>query len=68
MADASPPFDNACPQCGHTFSLSDLKRMAVGDGFQRYILVETPAGPKPVSFTDFDPVRMKPLQKTEMLK
>ena len=41
--------------------------MAVGDGFQRYIFVENKNGKvEPVSFTDYDPVNMRPrgLQST----
>lgn len=61
MSDASPPHDGKCPQCAHVFTLAELKRMAVGDGFQRYIFVESADGPALVSFSDYDPLTMRPI-------
>jgi hypothetical protein len=58
------PFRPNCPDCGHRFSLADLKTMAIGDGWERYILVEAADGKREVvSFTDFNPATMKPLKE-----
>jgi hypothetical protein len=57
-----PPYDSKCPSCGHEFSLADLKRMAVGGGWQRMLLIENKADPRGfshVSFDEFDPVNMR---------
>ena len=58
MAD---PYDGKCPDCGHVFSLADLKRMAIGDGWQRYLWVVLPNGERTyVAFDEFNPATMKP--------
>ena len=58
------PFDKCCPSCGHEFTLPDLKKMAVGDGWQRFFLVRYADGDEGVvSFDDFDPVSMEPISR-----
>ena len=53
---SSNAYDGKCPHCGHTFTLADLRHMAVGDGWQRYIRVQlADASIKAVAFDDFDP-------------
>ena len=55
------PYDGKCPDCGHEFSLVDLKRMAIGDGWDRYLWVILPTGErKNVSFDDYNPATMRP--------
>lgn len=55
----SDPFPKPCPNCGHALSLADLKTMAVGDGFRRFIFVIGADGkPEPVDFNEFDPATM----------
>jgi len=59
--DASPPFDPKCPGCGHTFTLAELKRMAVGDGWDRSLWILLPDGTRQaVSFADYNPRTMTP--------
>jgi hypothetical protein len=59
MSRSSDAYDGQCPTCGHVFTLADLKRMAVGDGWQRWIMVSMPDGTRqPVRFDDFDPQTM----------
>ena len=53
------PYDGKCPSCGHEFSLADLKRMAIGDGWERYLWVTLPTGERRVvSFGDYNPATM----------
>jgi len=60
------PFDAGCPSCGHSFTLANLKRMAVGDGWQRYLWVELPNGKHAfVSFDQFVPATMRPIDAPE---
>ena len=60
-APESDAHDGICPSCGHVFSLVDLRRMAVGDGWQRWIQVRLPNGRvTPVRFDEFDPQTMLP--------
>ncbi|RVT93725.1 hypothetical protein [Sphingomonas crocodyli] len=55
----SDPFPKPCPKCGHTFTLAELKTMAVGDGWRRFIIVEEKDGTlQPVDFNDFEPSTM----------
>ena len=57
--------DGVCPDCGHIFSLAELKRMAVGDGRERHLPVILPDGQrKVVSFDEFAPNAMTPLPPT----
>jgi hypothetical protein len=59
--DVSPPFDPKCPCCGHLFSLADLRRMAVGDGFDRLIWIAKADGSRQaVSFDEYNPATMTP--------
>jgi hypothetical protein len=49
------------------FTLADLKRMAVGDGWQRWIMVTMPDGTRqPVRFDDFDPRTMTPAARASV--
>jgi len=58
-ADMGMPFRSTCPDCGHSFSLSELKMMAVGDGWQRFLLVRLADGTEDVvSFDEFEPASM----------
>lgn len=60
MAESSNAFDGCCPGCGRIFSLADLKRMAVGDGWQRAFWAILPDGSRAVvTFDEFDPVTMR---------
>jgi hypothetical protein len=62
MASKSDAYDGACPSCGHVFMLADLRRMAVGDGWQRWIRVRLPNNTEAlVAFDDFDPQTMTAL-------
>jgi hypothetical protein len=47
MADSDAHNGN-CPQCGHSFTLAELKTMATGDGWQRFIPVALPDGTRAV--------------------
>jgi hypothetical protein len=59
---SSDAYDGRCPSCRHTFTLADLRRMAVGDGWQRWILARLPDGSeKLVRFDEFDPFTMNAL-------
>lgn len=61
---AFPPFDPCCPRCGHEFTLADLKKMAVGDGWQRFFLVRRSDGAEMVvSFDEFEPLDMVPIER-----
>jgi len=54
------PFDDKCPDCGHTFSLVVLKRMAQGDGWRRLIAIKNADGSRGhVSFDQFNPATME---------
>ena len=54
------PYDGKCPNCGHEISLAELKRMAIGDGWERYLRVALPNGErKTVSFSDYNPATMR---------
>jgi hypothetical protein len=56
-----PAFDGNCPSCSHTFTLAQLKEMAVGDGWQRYLTVIDHRGVRRVvSFDEFNPASMEP--------
>lgn len=58
------PFEKCCPSCGHEFTLPDLKKMAVGDGWQRFFLVRHSDGDEGVvSFDDYDPISMEPIAR-----
>ena len=62
--DRCPPSTHAgnCPTCGHEFSLADLKWMAVGDGWQRWVPCILPDGTRTaVTFDDYAPWCMTPL-------
>jgi hypothetical protein len=53
------PFKDSCPKCGHSFTLADLREMAVGDGFQRHMFVRLPDGTeRVVSFDELHPPTM----------
>lgn len=53
------PHNGKCPACGHRFELGELKTMAVGDGWQRHLLVRHDDGTETVvSFDEFWPVGM----------
>jgi hypothetical protein len=61
---SSDAYDGRCPSCGRTFTLADLRRMAVGDGWQRWILARLPDGSeKLVRFDEFDPLTMTALDQ-----
>ncbi len=54
------PYDGKCPECGHEFELAELKRMAVGDGWERYLQVILPTGKRAaVGFCDYNPATMR---------
>ena len=54
------PYDGKCPNCGHEISLAELKRMAIGDGWERYLQVVLPTGKRmSVSFSDYNPATMR---------
>ena len=56
----SIPYDDNCPECGHEISLPELKRMAVGDGWERYFQVILPNGKRAaVGFCDYNPSTMR---------
>jgi hypothetical protein len=55
----STPFKEKCPCCGHKFSLSELKAMAVGDGWQRYLTIDDNGKRVVVSFDAYSPAFMK---------
>lgn len=56
----SDPFPKPCPNCGHAFTLAELKTMAVGDGWRRFIFIVGEDGnPLPVDFNDFNPATMR---------
>jgi hypothetical protein len=58
------PFKDACPECGHRIDLATLKEMAVGDGWERYLLVRDAAGVERfVSFDEFQPYGMTPISE-----
>lgn len=66
MGTPSDAFDGVCPDCGHVFTLADLRRMAVGDGWQRWIWARLPDGSeKPVRFDEFNPRTMVALTPPE---
>jgi hypothetical protein len=55
----SDSFIGRCPSCGYTLGLAELKRMAVGDGWQRYLAVESDRGERVVvSFDEYNPTTM----------
>jgi len=57
-----PPHQENCPACGHKFTLADLKQMAIGDGWQRFLLVRLTDGSETVvSFDEFAPNVMTPI-------
>ena len=57
----SAPYDDKCPNCGHEFSLADLKYMAIGDGWERRLWVTLPTGELvDVAFGDYNPATMTP--------
>jgi hypothetical protein len=65
MPQSSDAYDGLCPSCGHVFTLAELKRMAVGDGWQqRWIMVEVDGKRQPVRFDDFDPRTMTQAVRT----
>jgi hypothetical protein len=64
LSQSSDAYDGLCPSCGHVFTLADLKRMAVGDGWQRWVMVEVDGKRQPVRFDDFDPQTMTPAAQT----
>lgn len=50
----------ACPDCGQAFSPFELKRMLVGDGWQRYLGVRLRDGKKTaVTQSEYDPATME---------
>jgi hypothetical protein len=54
------PFDRACRDRGHVLSPGDLRRTAVGDGFERCIVARAEHGTRQVvRFDGYDPVRMR---------
>jgi hypothetical protein len=60
MIRASDAFDGKCPNCGHHIALAELKRMAVGDGWQRYLAIAGVNGkPAIVSFDEYCPDSME---------
>lgn len=62
----NPPAKPNCPSCGHAFTLVDLKTMAVGDGYQRFLPVRLENGEETVvSFDDFNPSTMTYLPPSE---
>ena len=55
------PYDGKCPNCDHEFTLADLKRMATGDGWERYLWATLPTGERVnVGFNDYNPATMQP--------
>ena len=58
------PFDcndGKCPDCGRVFTLAELKQMAEGDGWRRYMIVRLQSGQRAVvSFSEFNPATMTP--------
>lgn len=52
------PFSPCCPDCGRSFTLAELKHMAVGDGWQRHLRVNSDRGTEVVSFDEFAPATM----------
>jgi len=59
MSKVSAAYDGQCPSCGRVFTLADLRRMAVGDGAQRWLWAKMPDGAEQiVSFDDFNPATM----------
>jgi hypothetical protein len=66
MSQSSDAYDGRCPECGHVFTLADLARMAVGDGWERYLWARLPDGREAlVSFGDFDPATMVALAEVK---
>ena len=58
------PFRESCPSCEHTFSLAELKEMAVGDGYERMIVVRFEDGSEgTVWFDDYEPLCMTDIGK-----
>ncbi|MDT3683836.1 MAG: hypothetical protein RO009_02185 [Pseudorhodoplanes sp.] len=57
----SDAYDGCCPNCGKVYTLAELKKMAVGDGWQRYLRVIDREGVvRVVSFDEFVPTTMTP--------
>lgn len=64
MTGMGRPFRGECPSCGHKLGLDDLKMMAVGDGWQRFLLVRHKDGSEEVvSFDDFNPATMEAISE-----
>jgi hypothetical protein len=63
MADnPSDAYNGCCTGCGRVFNLADLKHMAVGDGWQRYLrVIDRHGQERVVSFDDFLPHSMTPI-------
>lgn len=62
MSQPSDAYNGVCPKCGCVFTLADLSRMAVGDGWERWLWVRMPNGSEcPVRFGDFNPAEMREL-------
>ena len=60
----NPPYKSACPDCGHEFTLPELKEMAVGDNWQRFFWARTHDGSeRVVSFDEYNPATMTALEK-----
>jgi hypothetical protein len=71
MSQSSDAYDGSCPECGHVFSLVDLARMAVGDGWERWICAKLADGSRRlVRFGEFNPATMaaSPRNDGEALK
>jgi hypothetical protein len=66
MSTSSDAYDGRCPTCGQVFTLVDLARMAVGDGWERWVWARLADGREAlVRFGDFDPATMVALSETE---
>ena len=56
-------YDGKCPDCGRKFTLPDLRRMAVGDGWVRRIHAILSSGNQAVvTFDEFNPRVMRPAE------